>query len=299
MIIHAGYSKAGSRFFQKNVFPYMSGITYYEEKLCWDLFQNTFSSTTFEFDAEVESHKLDGSSTSLYSLQRLCGNIAKGTYNYEIVLRLKAMGFKKVIIIIRRQDKMLESLYRQYIQQGGVMTATELVEHEFQWSWAFLDYLPLLSHYVNVFGEDNLLVFPLEETKKSMHSVLDKLKYFCDCEEINFSAQPEENNNIRGKGVINKSLSFHSIKLLRIINHFTYNYYRPSGILPDSLTTEKIRYFLKRWSDPIINSIFLEKKQFYSDAFKEEVLERYKKSNKLLSERFDLNLGQYGYFGNT
>ena len=296
MIIHAGYSKAGSRFFQKNVFPNMKGITFYEEEFCWKLFKNTFSNTTFEFDAEAEALKLDGAPNSLYSLQRLCGNIAKGTYNYEIVLRLKAMGFKKVIMIIRRQDAMVESLYRQYIQQGGVMKPHDFLNHDFQWSWAFLDYFQLLSHHVDVFGKENVLVFPLEETKDSMDTVLKKLKDFCGCEAIKFSTYSGDTKTTKVKGMKNKSLSFHSIKILRFLNHFSYNYYRPSGILPDKLTTRQIRYFLKKRTDPILHSLFSKNKQFFSDEFKAEVLKKYEESNRKVSEKFDLYLDRYGYF---
>jgi len=126
MIIHIGYPKTGTTFLQKNVFPFIKGIEFVTYEECRKIFKSLYSSTSLEFDeAMIKAFQIQKG--QLYSLERLTGEMRTGTYNAEIAHGLKKLGFRKVIITIRRQDKIIESIYRQYIQQGGVLKSKNFI----------------------------------------------------------------------------------------------------------------------------------------------------------------------------
>ena len=283
MIAHIGYPKAASTFFQKNVFPHMEGIKFYNLEDCRRLIRDICFATTLEYDAEAMREKIDCSPNAVYSYEWLSGRMGFGSYDYEIAVRLKDTGFTKIIIVVRRQDKWLESMYRQYVQQGGVLPPSSYPEDDIYFRWAYMDTLPLISHYVDLFGKENVHLICFEDMLNSMDKMLEGLKDFCGSEKVSFPAVVKEKH---------KSLTYQSIKVLRFMNHFTYNFYRPSNIIPKVIRTRNVRKVLEKCLDPFFSG----KKQFYDDDFRAEVLNKYRESNRKLSEEFNLDLDKYGYF---
>lgn len=285
MIVHIGYPKTGTTFLQNGIFPNMEGLIYTDYKTCKKLFQPLISETSLSFDPN--QFQLHSSPQALYSLESLVGAMGTGVYDYEIAQRLKALGFKKIIITIRRQDKMLESLYRQYIQQGGVQKPMAFVQDSDYFRWSFLNYSTLITHYAKLFGRENVFVFCQEELKENASAVLERLKTFCEASAITSHSE---------KKAANTSLSRLAIQWLRVVNHFTYNVYRRSSLISKKFTTWKFRNLLQSKLDPILLRRLSSKKDFYDSVFANDVLKRYQSDNRNLNQEFDLKLDTWSYF---
>lgn len=290
MIAHIGYHKTGTTFLQHNVFPNIEGINFYnvnieknsffKEKICW--------SPTLEFDKVEVMKELDISDNTLYSFENFVGFMGKGTYNYEIAHRLKEIGFKKIIVAIRRQDKMMESLYRQHVQSGGTLKPNEYLKDVRYFRWSFLDYYPLIKLYIELFGRENVLILMQEELKESSENVARKIVEFCGAEGVEMKPANSQTNT---------SLSVLAIRLLRVVNHFTYSNLRPSNLISKSISTWKTRTLLK-YLDPYSISLISFKKSFYSDSFQNETLKKFEGSNKKIEKEFGVNISNYGYLEN-
>lgn len=286
MIVHIGYHKTGTTFLQNNVFPRLEGLEYVSYAECRQLFAAVYSDTTLEFDPEVHT-QFTGAGHTLYSLERLVGDMGIGDYNYEIAGRLRALGFRKVIVTIRRQDKMTESIYRQYVQQGGVQKAGAYFADRDYFRWSYLEYDKLLARYVDLFGRENMLVLPQEFLRKDAPGAIKLLADFCGA-----TGYQSPNRYKRP----NSSLSYRSIQLLRVINHFTYNHYRRSHLVSRRITTWKFRHLLEAYLDPYLIRRLFGARKFVSSARSARIRAQYEPSNRRLAELFGLELAQYGYF---
>ena len=244
-IVHIGYPKTGTKYLQDCVFPYIKGVKYMGYWASMETLRPIFEGSTPDFI----SSDIKIIPNALYSSERLVGMPMTGILNYEIAQRLRDVGFDKVIMVIRNHDTMIESLYRQYIQQGGVQKAKDFIRDTDIFRKSYLDYDGLIEVYIKIFGEDNVLILNYEDLLLFPEYVMEKMRLFCGSEEIDFKC-----------GKRNVSLSYWSIKLLRIINHFTYNHYRKSNLISNRISTWKFRRLLG-WIDSITR--VLPKRKFY------------------------------------
>ncbi len=286
MTVHIGYHKTGTTFLQNNVFPHLEEIDYVGYAQCRKLFEPVYSDTTLEFDPAAHQH-FSAAGDKLYSFERLVGDMGIGDYNYEIAGRLHALGFKKVIVTIRRQDKMAESIYRQYVQQGGVQKPKPFFKDRHYFRWSYLEYDKLLDRYIDLFGIENILVLPQEELREDQAGAIKRITDFCGATNWNPPARQKRPN---------ASLSYRSIQLLRVINHFTYNHYRRSQLISRRITTWKFRHLLETYIDPyFVRKLFGERK-FVAKQENERIRAQFAAVNRKLEKRFGLDLQAYGYY---
>lgn len=264
----------------------MEGIEYIDFLTCKRILESAYDDTTLEF-ANATFEEFSMKDHTLYSFERLVGKMGRGYYKYEIAERLKRIGFKKILITIRRQDSMVESIYRQHIHQGGVLKSKDFIKDREAFRWSYLDFNSLIDRYIELFGIENILIIPQEKMRSDLDGSLEELRDFCGADKIEVSKKRRDSNI---------SLSYWSVKLLRIINHFTYNMYRPSQLISKRITTWKFRYVLQSKLDTMIIRRVLKNRKFFDDTFKEEVRKRYEAGNKELSQKFGLGLEKYGYF---
>ena len=290
MIVHVGYFKTGTTYLQNNVFPFMEGVHYHDYEESKKIFKPVHTGTTFEFNAEQVAKSFDQREDSLYSYERLVGKMGVGTYNYQIAERLKKLGFKKIIFTIRRQDKIVESLYRQYIQEGGVLKPSSFVKDRRYFRTSHLDYYQLIVHYADLFGKENILIIPQEELRNNQAVALEKLREFCGAKAIHLDMQKKFGSRT------NTSISYLSAHIMRIVNHFTKNEYKPSNLISGKITTWKFRFFFQSIIDRYLTPKSLKKKPLVKQSFKEKLLEEHVEENVHLQEEFDVNLEKYDYF---
>lgn len=286
MIVHIGYHKTGTTYLQNKIFPSIYGINYYGDKEYGNFLKSVLLKNSLEFDPKEVSASLDTSSTALYSKEALVGTMGLGTYNAEIAHRLARIGAERIIITIRNQPDMLEGIYRQYIQQGGVLKPKEFFQEDFQrFKWNYLDYYSLIHHYAEIFGKENMLIILHERLKHEQEAVLSEIANFLNTK----AAEPIQNS------ASNRSLSSISIKMLRIINHFTYNSYRPSNLLSNKITTWKFRYMLQSFIDPYIVNKLFNNQPLVPKQYQKEANRIYVAGNDKLNKEFALHLQEYDY----
>ncbi len=286
MIVHIGYHKTGTTYLQRNLFPRLKGIQFYDYDTCRKLLTSIHQSTSLEYEPEHISVKLDKSKKALYSLEALTGTMGLGTYNLEIAHRLKNLGFAKIIITIRRQDLMLEAIYRQYVQQGGVLKSKAFLKNYNFFSWSYLDYYPLVKRYCGLFGQENVLVLAQEELLENSSVTESRIQEFCKAEGYEALENPTN---------LNRSLSSLSIGQLRIINHFTFNNYRPSHLLWKGISSQNFRQLYQKVLDPYLWR-HLSKKHIFSSSTRQKAVELNKENNRLLDNYTASDLKTYGYF---
>jgi hypothetical protein len=283
MIVHIGFHKTGTTFLQKKLFPSLDGINYKNYAESEILLKSIYDDTTVEYK-NSDSQTLNLPENTLLSYEGLVGKFCTGHYSYEIALRLKQAGVTKILITIRRRDKMLESLYRQYVQLGGVLSASNFIKSRKYFRWSYLDYRTLINHYIDLFGNQNVLVLCQEELNKDIESVIKKLENFLPVRHTRKKVYDREN----------RSLSFWSIHLLRFVNYFTYHHYSQSHLVSKKITTWKFRYVLQQVIDPFLRKM-LGDRNFFSDDFKKTVKRKYARDNRELNRQLELDMEKYGY----
>lgn len=292
MVAHIGYHKTGTTFLQKNVFPNIKNVNNVGSLDCIHLFREVIYKPSLDFNREKTKNEIQAyahtGKTNLYSFEGLVGIMGVGHYNQEIADRLKEVGFERIIITIRSQVKMAESIYKQYIQQGGVVKVKDFfAEDSLLFNIGYLQYYKLIAYYIHVFGKDNVLVVLQENMRENPAATYQMMTDF-----LNVKTQDFPTSN-QSKG--NKSLSNLAIHLLRITNHFTYNYYRPSQLISKKIHTMKFRGLFQRYLDPMFFSKISSKKSLLDENLKEKIKIACVEHNQLLSQELGIDLKKYGY----
>ncbi len=293
LVVHIGYPKTGTTFLQKSVLP--SVKNYY----CLDHIGSSPIFTPITLD--IDNKHVEQTKSALNELRQKHSNIL---LSYEpltgavfdpdkpsacdIALSLQKLGVNKIIITIRNQFSIIDSLYRQYIQQGGVLNFDDWFsgKSKFGFRMEYLNYGNLIARYHNLFGKENILVIAQEEMRHAQNDVLIKLARFLKTEIGPIIHQKKKN----------RSLSDSSIKLLRSINHYTDNSFQKNSVLGPRFTTWKIRYLLQYHLDPFIISKFSGRKNHVEKAgLKNTVSDYYQKENQTVEVLTGLSLGKLGY----
>lgn len=185
-LFHIGYHKTGSTWLQKAVFPHIRN---------WALVPRRFTMEElvkprpFDFDPQRARQALEGGfgDSVLVSEEELSGNPhaagLNGLMSREVADRLHSVAPQgRVLIFVRNQIEAMASLYVQYVKRGGnygprrylLGRAGEVFRDPF-FSWAHLDYWPLVRYYQELFGTDRVWVVPYERLTKDSASLLDEL----------------------------------------------------------------------------------------------------------------------------
>ncbi len=285
-IIHIGFPKTATTFLQQYLFrqlPESVNYTYNQEtrdlffKLC-----NEDDSILNIEEIKISFNKIlkdNFTSTNLFSNEPLTGlHYQTAFVNRTLIAnRLKSLGFDKVIITIRNQYDVLDSTYKQYIKSGGVLRFNEYIifnknSPRYFFHPDYFNYYETISLYSAIFNFDNICVLQYEDLANGTF----QKKLF------NFLKVPFQQYPYRKP--INKSISVRATKILRIINHFTYNSFRPSHLITKKFSTTAFYSVLEKLS---YNS---EKETFISNATRKEILNYFKDSNRKLMEKFNMVL---------
>lgn len=302
LLIHIGYHKTGSTWFQNKVFnnrnfgfvsPWGN-----QAGVAVDYFIN---SNPFKFECKKITKKLSGSikSAELSSLIPVLSNealsgTAKPRQLYERIVadRLYAcFPYAKILIIIREQKSMILSSYKQYIMQGGTKSFCKYIDYT-NLNVGFLpecnlecyEYDSLINYYFDLFDKNNVLVLLFEDLKNNPQVTCDKLTEFLN---INtFQCPANEKQRV--------SLNWTSIEYLRLLNKLNI------GIPDRSRNKQTIIFKIVRRIANILNSrlfsILNNKKQSKLEILYKTIVGGYfADSNKRLEKILNQNLSEYGY----
>ena len=302
---HIGLHKTGTTFFQKEIFPKLN-LNYNNDAyllnliLTYDLIYVSYlyknNSLNFNFD--------------LISCEALSGHLLHNSINLSNVLNNIYFLYpnSKIILFIRKQDKLALSNYLQYIKIGGTKNITSLynslnLNSDSFWCnkskinlSSFLFY-PYIEFIVKLFGKKNLLIIPFEKFVENSDLVVDDLCTFMNCK------TPKYENKI-----INAKLGVFRIRLFKFFNHFKRSFLNPDGLyigIPIYLFKQK------RWAHVTFRGLlnkynYLDKWDNFINKFDppyrdktgtcKKILEMCKEDNKKLDKKYKLGLKKYGYY---
>ena len=280
-VVHIGYPKTGTTFLQWNVFPKLKNWNFIDYHQSHQIFMDLIYLDDLDYDKKLVEKRLslfskEGNNLASYETLSGAPFKFKGLGRSAIPERLKQLGFDKVIITIRDQVSLVDSMYRQYVVQGGVMGFRDFLNLDLKWNpylRAFhLDYLKydlLISVYQNVFGSENVLILRNEWLKVDKNRFESELSKFLD-------SDIELDVSIRS----NKSLSNLSIQVLRILNHFTFNSERPNQLIWNRISSKNIWKIFAVILDPYFLKLISARKFFYTKDQKERIADYFHDSNE-------------------
>ena len=202
-----------------------------------------------------------------------------------------------MLITIRHQVHEIDSCYRQYVQEGGILPFKVALKTEEKYSWKniidldYFNYYALIQLYADTFGKQNILIIPSEVLKKDLAGTIRNIEAFLESpalDEAHLKRAEQKHSN--------KSLTNLSLKFLRLTNHFTTSKFKPNNLITNKITTWKIRHMLQSKVDPVLPNRLSNRKNFIVDTHLEsEIREYYSKSNAALEQEFNLCLEELDY----
>lgn len=234
-VAHIGFPKTATKFLQRSVFARLpERFRYVGEQAAAEHLLPLIHEDDTIFDGEALRARIEDAcagESALFSYEPLTGlHYQTGFVNRTLIAnRLKALGFDRIIITIRNQFDALESAYKEYVRNGGVVRLADYVafppDPPHLLYPAYYDYRAIFALYARTFGRDNVLVL--------QHERLGHASFAADLGAF-LAVDPP---TIDPRERVNASLSREKTEILRLINHFTYNSYRPSQLLSKRIST--------------------------------------------------------------
>lgn len=210
VIVHVGYPKTATKFFQKKYFPHIKNYKIIDLKETSSLF----------CDSEILGVRISHYNMNeniLFSSELLIsglnGQWRHGNNFYANTNRIK-MFFPdaKIVLFLREQKSIICSAYQQYIKNGGTYNLHKYIYGGKNFQFEHLLYDKVISYYDTLFGKDSVYVYLYEDFKQNPDSfLLDFNKTF------GFDVSMNEINTKS----INVGLRYGMSFLLRFINLFS------------------------------------------------------------------------------
>ncbi len=281
--VHIGLPKTATTYLQEVIFPQFKGdLKYFDKASSSQYFRELMDFDDSMFDVQQMCQKFGEiwniHDNVLFSCEMLTGLHHQSAFvnRSQIARRLKEVGFQRVIISIRNQYAELESAYRQYIKSGGVLKFDDYISFEKDkrkyFYVEYFDYSLLWSIYSKLFGHKNVLILQYEHLYSLgfLKSILD----FIGLEE----------REVQFQNPVNTSLSLTKTNILRILNHFTCNTFRPSNLISNKISTSFFFRLLQKI--PFFN----QSKSYINSSRESLIKEFYGRSNSELEKLASIEL---------
>ncbi|WP_299119797.1 hypothetical protein [uncultured Winogradskyella sp.] len=260
--IHLGIQKTGSTFLQKEFFSLYKDKTVYINRSSLAEFKTyilrtddfAFQATKAReiFNSIVEKHKV--CDRVVLSDEEFYGNPFMGVLDRKrnIDRLVEVFGDAlHVIIFIRNQQPLIDSLYKQYIKTGGTASFKNFISsngYPLIFNIDHLKYDKYLNYVRLKIGQRKLKILLFEEFVNDMQSTLQELDSFVNESVTKFDFSP-----INCK-IVNPSLKGGNVPIMRFFNKFTKSPKEPflflgiifHKILRQFLLKSKFEFFKKR-----------------------------------------------------
>lgn len=292
-ILHIGYGKTASTWFQKEFYPQVKDIDFYDlaqirEKLGSGWHQVTNIINTQEKILSKENPLVICDESMIGSGE----NIEKNALKFKEIFRRA-----QIIIFIRNQIDKFPSNYSEYIKAGGTLRFRDFVFHTNR--KRFLEkhlYDEIISLYWKLFGKKNVYVYLYEDLQSNHYEFINK---FCKNHSLFLK---NEVSYIRKP---NPRLCKILLEIKRVSNFLTRQY--PNGIYPT--VTKRYIIHIPFWFQityRIFNSLNIlfsnmllkTRSDYYRQEDKQALIEYYAESNRALIARHGLSgIRNYMYPG--
>lgn len=294
-IFHIGYHKTATTWFQNRFYPRVSNAVVMPRARLRELL---ILPRALEFEVaplHAELHATEG--RLIFCDEELSGNIHTGGHHgcltVDLARRLHASApDAHVVLFLRNQIDMIASVYRQYVRVGGTYGIDRYLHHEKirpnrapLFDLGHFDYHRLVSHYVELFGREQVHVYLFEDFKRDNRGFLADyardLHLEIDLEAVDYST------DLQGYGDW-------SVRFARLLNVFSreelpYKYYllhvpRLHGWGHKVLTS---------WNRLSLFSKVSPARQYLGARNVAEIEARFAESNAALQREFGLELGEW------
>lgn len=216
MLIHIGYPKTASTWFQTHYFTNKHGFFDLTRSFALNDIvlpkQQDFSINEVKSKLDkILLEKKDENLISVLSHEVLVGNPQSGGYNREeIAYRLKNLfNDPKILILIRKQDLAIYSTYKQYIRTGGKCNLNDYLNPPIDgriplFDFGYFEYDKVIKLYQNLFGSKNVYVIPFESFIQNKKNILTDLSNWLGIKDVSFDEEmlvKHENKSINGVGI--------------------------------------------------------------------------------------------------
>ncbi|MEM6834958.1 MAG: sulfotransferase [Pseudomonadota bacterium] len=303
-IVHIGYHKTSTTWFQKRFYPAVENVRYIPRNRVREVF---LEDTAFHFEAKRAHAKLetDKDETIAICEEGLSGYLhtggLAGYLSKEMAYRIKAIfPDAHIVIFVRNQYSMIAASYRQYIKGGGTYSIRRYLFAEDylqgaraeiakcpRFTFDHFEYVPLVSHYQSLFGAENVHVFPYEMLKETPEGFLSNFARRLDLE-INLEKLVQSASN--------RSYGVGTMWIVRLLNHLT------NRSVFDKHYVIHIPYWyeLVRGVGEVLNKLpglnwFPGSEAFLGRRLSGWITQRYCRSNAMLEKMTGLSLAQFGY----
>jgi hypothetical protein len=297
-VIHVGLPKTATKFLQKRFFPSLDKMFYCDTKTTHKKFADYLHlAGDFEFNAsyanELFNENMNSESsnrTFVFSQEGLYGNPWDGSAQMKRNCDRIAAVFEypHIVIVLRNQPDLLQSLYQHYIKSGGTETWKSFLgsqKHPLIISPAYFKYGDYVQYLINVFGKDHVWVLFYEDCKTDLAEYLNQ---FCDIIGLKRDCWDESLLNCRE----NPSLSPAFLAFMRFANKLASSSKHPHLLLPRNFhgAAKKVMMGLSA-KLPRSGRTAIPRKAA------EEFLKDCHESNRLLEKIVGRDLGPLGYPG--
>lgn len=303
--IHIGLHKTGTTSLQRQFFPACNGANYLtgSSPAVTAFEQAAVTTDPIYYDAEGERKliwpHLRHDRPNLLSREAFSGALYAALIKHKldhrspILANLKAsLPEARILVVLRRQDGLSRSIYRQYLKSGG----TAKIGHFYGIQDKRASLFPLnrfrFDPYIEQLKEcfpSGVLVLLFEDFLRDQTAFLSKI-----CTFMNVPAP-----DVKLTKANQTTLGSAGMETSRIVNKFFKSQLNPEALLPG---IPRIRGHRLEWVWP--SSILHDRWPFRTDISKEsqlhkignEILERVRDDNRSLDERYHLGLDKYNYY---
>jgi hypothetical protein len=304
-IIHIGYHKTASTWFQLVYYPEVQNLRYIDRLRVKQAF---LGHSGFHFDPETARRELGLSAPDepvILCEEGLSGYLHNGGLfgflSLEMARRIHlTFPDARIVVFIRSQPDIISACYQQYIRGGGTyhprryLHPTDYLKGAIaapykvpRFSFDHFDYLALIQHYEKLFGRESVHVVPFEQLRGDSRGFLEayaeRLTLEIDLDAI--SLKPK-----------NASYSMPIVRLARLLNRFTYRTVNDKRYWLDIPNW----YSIRRWILETLN-----RSGWLGRAPRAETLlgvdevrgieDRFREPNRRLAEHTGLPLAELGY----
>ena len=303
VLVHIGYPKAASAWMQQVVFPGHPDIHYLHlERARNEWIMRIAYDSDFSFDATScrarfeEACATSPRKIACISWESLSGSVFLGGCDCaRNANRIKSIFQNaQILVCIHNQLDAIESLYKQYVIEGGALNLRRLLELRrpdslITVSQDFFRYEHMLSLYTNLFGPGRVHVVVVEELAAKPMAALERMASFLQID-------PFTLDEAQVAGRANEALSRPSLGLMRWLNRFVGSRFNLLPLVPERwISAKRLRSLFRARLDRHLSRIPQSKQLLLDVELRDQLREQYAEGNRVFQERFDLPLEKYGY----
>lgn len=304
-IIHIGYHKTATTWFQRRFYPCVKSHDYIAHREVRDAFLYAHA---FKFDPKATRARLglDANRPVILCEEELSGSFQTGGHmgalSKDLAERLcGVLPQARIVVFVRNQVDMIAAGYAQYVKRGGTHTPRRFLfpgqYRKGAWrrpykkplfSFDHFEYVGLIRHYRRLFGADNVMVFTYEAFRNEPYDFLvafaDRLDLEVEADGIDF-------------GAVNASYRQRTLAIARLVNRLSSGSVVDKTCWIPSGHHDVVQRGLEQFNRTRLAGRLLSPADLLGEDIVDFIRERYAQSNRELARETGLALGALGYPG--